>query len=162
MAVLADLIAAEAAVVGQALGGRSYELVADDPESCRLVADDLTVRFDWARREQWIVSSIEPHAVSSHPLDLSIYAESDTDMWLRAQGHEWPVRRSGPMSGAQLSEELSLVEQVIGETFTSSAAVREALLFIAGYSLGYTDRVIVPEEAPPTSFVARLLAKFRS
>jgi len=161
MAMLADLIAEQAPAVRRALGGRSYEMLSDGPENCRLVADELTVRFDWAWRERWIVSSIQPHHVSSHPLDLSIYAETATDMWLRAEGREWPTRRSGPMSAAQLAEELALIEQVLAATFSSPAAVREALLFIAGYSLGYTDRVIVPEQAPPTSFVERLLARFR-
>ena len=57
MAVLAELVAEQAPAVRRALGGRSYELVSDGPEACRLVTDELTIRSDWLRRERWIGSS---------------------------------------------------------------------------------------------------------
>jgi hypothetical protein len=162
MKTLAELVALQEEAVRKALADRSYEVASEGSECCRIIADDLTVTFDWWWRERWIVSSIEPRMVPDHPLDLSAHRQIDTDMWLRGRGGEWPERHRGDMGVKLLLDELKLVERVIGETFSDQSRIRDGLIFAAGYGQGYTDRVIVPAQAPPASFVNRLIERFRS
>ena len=65
------------------------------------------------------------------------------------------------MSGAQVAEELRLIGQVLEETFSDPAALRDGLFYHRGYSEGYTDTCVIPEDEPPKGFVRRLLERFR-
>lgn len=159
MSSLADLVSKHASTLRRILGARDFEIIAEGQAGCRVVANDVTIRLTWDWRDKVIVSSIEPRDIPSHPLKID--ADGLTDLWLKARGGDWPARKSGEMTASQLIEELARIEQVLTDSFSDPTSLRDGLLFMAGYTQGYTHYSSVPDEAPPPSFVERMMARFR-
>lgn len=147
-------------MVQQALVNRPYDLSVDPKGGCRIATSDVTVRFVYDHRDSEVSASITPIRIlgAEHPMLDPADAENLVDAWLRSQGEEWPRRPRGPLRAEQVVFELRLVERALKQVFVDPDRVRDALIFVAGYNSGYTDRYIVEEEAPSPGFIGRLLA----
>lgn len=144
---LADLVRQDQDLLNRAIGGVPYQLVDDHADYCRVVTENFTVEFSWMWREQWIDAQITVHEPVDHRLDLD--RQLSARDWLEAQGLPTLPPRPGPKSQHLLRDELECVRQVVSQVLSDERKVREALLYWAGRNEGYTDRVLVSEEAPP-------------
>lgn len=144
-----DLVRQEHLLLETAIGGAAYELQDDGKDVCRVVTDKFTVSFVWMGRERWIDADIKIYDVADHPLDP--HAEYSARQWLEARALPTLPRRSGGMSSLLLRDELAEVGEVVAHIFSSKSALWEALFYRSGLNSGYTDRVLVPEQAPPAS-----------
>ncbi|MFM9976587.1 MAG: hypothetical protein ACKVOP_00875 [Sphingomonadaceae bacterium] len=130
-----------------AIGNVPYVLVDLDKTSCEVITDRFTVTFAWWLREQWVNADIKLQEVGDPPICLHSTYSART--WLEARGLPTLPRRSGTMSVDLLQDELESVANVVSDVFSDAQATTEALIYKAGCNSGYTDRVVVPEQAPP-------------
>lgn len=144
---MAALVLQERALLEQAIGGVPYELVDEDDDLCRVITDRFTVIFSWDWRDRWIDASVRLSEAPSPPLDH--HPEHSARAWLEAQGLPALSRRSGPKSPALLRDELESLRHLVTLILSDERKTKEALSYLDGRSRGYTDRVVVPEEAPP-------------
>jgi hypothetical protein len=144
---LADIVGRDRALLERAIAGRAYELVDVHDYQCRVVTEAFTVILTWDYRGEWTSAHIGVHESRNHPLDPHL--EYSAEAWLEAQGLPAPPRRPGPKSSIRLRDELELVHRVVTQILSDGRKVREALFYLDAHCKGYTDRVVVPEEAPP-------------
>lgn len=156
---MVDLVRQERQRLEKALGGLSYELLDEGKSACRVVTDGFAVEFVWMSRERWIDADIEVHDVRDHPLQP--HAKYSARQWLEARGLPTLPRRSGDMSLPLLLDELALVERVVADILSVKHELRQALFYLAGFGSGYNDRVLVPEQGPPTNIHQWANARFR-
>jgi hypothetical protein len=143
------LVRQERSLVEGAIGGVPYDLCDDGEELCRVVTSEFTVSFVWMWRERWINADIEVHDVADHPLDP--HAKYSARQWLEARALPTLPRKSGEMSSVLLRDEIFEVGEVVAHVLSNEKSLREALFYRDGLNHGYTDRVPVPEEAPPAN-----------
>jgi hypothetical protein len=144
---VAELVRQDRALLQRAIAGAPYELLDVHDFQCRVVTDTFTVTLTWDYRDRWIDAQVELRDVRDHPLDP--HPEYSARAWLEAQGLPKLPRRSGHKSSILVRDELESVHQVVTQILSDERKAREALFYLHGNMLGYNDRVLVPEEAPP-------------
>jgi hypothetical protein len=144
-----DLVREDRSLLEQAIGGVPYELQDDSKDMCRVATEKFTVSFVWMRRERWIDGEIEVHDVADHPLDP--HRKYSARQWLEARGLPTLARKSGKMGSLLLRDELVEVGEALASILSHERVLRQTLFYLSGQTSGYTDRVLVPEQAPPAN-----------